>query len=874
LKSIGATAPGRLKLQRQLKSEIEALGFSEAFDKYRMCDPRASPEKSISEHMEPGEFSVSYAAVCFCISYLKMIGAVVNMKEPVIDVIKHSDMTTSAGFGFTQLAKSKVSLLLSWLADRFCYDRYKDWYDRLPSGIFPLSSIDPQEIEPDFITNLKVKEEVSKAEKVAAGDHRTFFVTPFKLIMESKCEQEALNEKLSEKGFMFKGVDTRSLIRDLYYACMVPGVFAKQGDAKKLDRSISRTLLKQCFDVRKALGARSSKGVMDATLYPVVHYVDSKGVSQLAKIEKPQLSGRDSTTEDDLLCIFLVVCQYCVDNGLSIKDIAFTGVGDDWTLRSHDSFNGLTPEYFAQYGINMKVWDVKDKFHFLGADMFSTWHGMQPAWDLERSMVRLAYRQKPSKESDAEYLSRVLNVYAFNYFNPMVSKLGDFFKKCLRSMRVNSEDLIQLRSQYLHAGDFYVRSERVGSNLSMTKTKSQKARAKAQANAGKAKVEITVNPKKAGSLKERKPMKFVSKWLRSVMDPWNHPPEGVPDEDCAPSVKYTSRFTQAFYTDDTSTTPGVNHGILIGVAPYVNQTTAIAGAGAIATRSWKESAGRYSGNVNVYTMPNQASMFPLVQQGTANSTQSYSHRPTAMSATLFYAGAELNRSGRIVAGLIEPMALAVSTTANTQSYNPLNAAFGYAIATQPDIGVSEVKNRMRRLTTVRNPDGSVTVTWIPTGVPKYEPLVTASSSYVDQIFAHFGPVIVFAVDGDITSSASALGNVFQLDVVMHFEVQPLSRYALVIPPTPSPYDPLALAEALNHFQSMSSVTEEDVGGKHALADGRQSNVGSAWETIRRNIPNPENVLSGAQAVVSNPFFQHAVRYMSQRQRARQQYLTN
>lgn len=778
--------------------------------------------------MRVAEFDVSSRAEDFAVSVLRDLGCRVKGYADFQDVVNSMDLTTSAGFGYSDTAETKLGLLVGW--NYGTYEHYMDWYNTLPDGVFSFEECyqvkDPARFNnfpAHFITNLKVKEEVSKLSKIELGDYRTFFCTPFNLVLDSKLEQERLNRCLTASGFMFKGEDARAAIRELYVASKQPGVVAKQGDATLLDRSISRTLLSRCFSVRNRLGAVSSVGVRDATLYPVVHFVDEDGVSKLAKIGMPQLSGRDSTTEDDLLVIFLIVCEFCVRNGIGRRDFYFTGVGDDWHLiTTNEKFNDLTPEFFAGFGIKMKLWDVREHFHFLGAEIVETKNGPQPVWDLERSLVRLAYRDK--RESDFVYLQRVIGVLSYNVYHPQRHILDEYLKLRWRDAVLQGKERIVLRSMLDDVKNYYVSADslRVGSKLSYdlmpeTKKKASKKQKKQSKKIKKSKAGRSISPK----------------WLDSIMDPWKHEPTGVPDQETQSTLKCVSRYTSLYQTVDTNGTPGVNHGLQIGIGPYASRvisgTGGVANCDAISYRGYDPAIG-YTGNVTVVRLPNEDTVFPQTTMGTANTSAQFQYRVTAMAARLSYDGTELQRSGRVMAGLVEPLSKGTNDTIASSPCNPHNACFGYNVGTLPNQSTSDFRGRLRRIATLRNPDGSIEVRWIPSGVPSYAPV-----PYNGNGLAHYydmsGPCIFFGIAGDQTASAGAVGNTWMLDVIVHWEILPMSLYSHVIAPTPSPYDPTALAVCLNAFQRLCSVTEVVGGNRLAMSDGEATSVPSVWESF-------------------------------------------
>jgi hypothetical protein len=385
--------------------------------------------------------------------------------------------------------------------------------------------------------------------------------------------------------------------------------------------------------------------------------------------------------------------------------------------------------------------------------------------------------------------------------------------------------------------------------------------------------------KKASSPRRRSVNPGIPAWLNAVRNPWRHAPTSIPDEYCQPSIKYESRYSNTYTPVDNAATPTTNHGMLIGVGPYLFNSTGVADCGAIAARGYDSSINKYTGTVTANAMPNSGAMFPFVTVADSVNQSGYSYRVTAMSAKLTYTGTELNRSGRITAGLAMPDESGTSIPVSTRPANPINTVFGGTAATLAAQAPQSIRNRLRRITTVRNPDGSVEVRWIPAGVPRYASMVQTTSSLINEYAENLGPCILFAVEGDTTSTASATGNSYQLDVVMHVEVQPLSRYALAVGPTPSPYDPTALSVCLNAFEQMSSVSEWDAGGHHFQDDGSQRDSGTAWEHVASLgsslLGNTRYALNGIANAASHPVTRGLVTLAATaaRQRGQRRYLT-
>jgi len=238
---------------------------------------------------------------------------------------------------------------------------------------------------------------------------------------------------------------------------------------------------------------------------------------------------------------------------------------------------------------------------------------------------------------------------------------------------------------------------------------------------------------------------------------------------------------------------------------------------------------------------NANAMMPAIPFGSPNGNP-YRVKLVASQATLRYGGSELERSGKVTVGLADPSFKTGSILTGAR------LAFG-DFAQTPDI----IRARLRRKSDIRSPDGSITLTWIPTGVPSYYQPVKNGADVRHLDTFNVGPIMAFMILGDQTTSVSATGHEWSLSVVSHFEIATSSIQNMVSFPTPSPYDPVALAVCLNAFQTMSSIMEDDGGSREVIADGSKSTVGSAWEVI-------ENSAKTAYNLSGNPHLQQGVKH--------------
>jgi len=130
---------------------------------------------------------------------------------------------------------------------------------------------------------------------------------------------------------------------------------------------------------------------------------------------------------------------------------------------------------------------------------------------------------------------------------------------------------------------------------------------------------------------------------------------------------------------------------------------------------------------------------------------------------------------------------------------------------------------MTRFAQERTADGTHVLRWYPSGTPKYVSPIYSSvaTTSLGQFATSNIPMMLVMIEGDTTSAASIAGNTWDIDFIAHFEIRPESLLSCAIPPTPSVYDPVALAQALNWLSSHSVASVEKGGGRLTLPDGAQ-----------------------------------------------------
>jgi hypothetical protein len=569
---LAATAPGRLRLQNKRKAKLVELGFGASFDTYALCNPRWTPKYSILDHTQE---SITYVPGVqqerFVVRYLQSLGVRPQHAENIDfhTLLKDMNWSTSAGFGFTQKYQHKHHMIPSLMVNPF--HGYKEWYSTLPDGEFTL---DPTTLNPNWIIDVKVKEEISKRTKIEKQDYRTFFCVPVEGIVEGKLQQEACNRLLTSRGFMFKGEENRSEMTWLWkrlISNIADGAVVYQFDASKLDRTLPRSVISSCFTVRDLLGFKTEEDYKFFSLHPVVHYIVD-GESRFVKLKRPQVSGRDSTTEDDLLALFLIMAKPLIAAGYEPKDIYITGVGDDVTLVLKED-RGVTCddfiECFAEAGVTMKCWQVREPkdFDFLGASIRVCTDGVpRPYWNIGKITCKLAY--SPKRETAFEYLLRVLSACSYVYYHPEFIKLEEYYQWSYEGLKnkLTVSEVDTLEELYHDIGNYYVRLQG-GSNLNemgkgkKSKSKSKPAAKPAASNKGRG------NPKKRPQNRRPRPqaggrvgnvLSHMSmcdrEYVKALANPFDPSVFGkvcVPVFPSRPSYKFTMRKTLTMTTGTT-----------------------------------------------------------------------------------------------------------------------------------------------------------------------------------------------------------------------------------------------------------------------------------------------------------------------------------
>lgn len=277
------------------------------------------------------------------------------------------------------------------------------------------------------------------------------------------------------------------------------------------------------------------------------------------------------------------------------------------------------------------------------------------------------------------------------------------------------------------------------------------------------------------------------------MDPFEYPPCSIPDNLTAPTLKMKSLSNLSFTTLDPSANPGTSHGALVLIQPSA-KSASITGYMA------------YNPTINAFqnpsnletTVPNFNAVFPTSGSASYNVTaDDYRYRCTALGVRLTYCGTELNRGGQVVVGIIEPD---LSPNGDDVFYE----CFGNSgTALSANLTRDAVMKRFTRYKVFREWDDVLEFESIPSGCPQYQ-LVTLNNGangppLNTMTQSNRLPCLAIMILGDTTTTSASTGNVFELEVMRHWEVISPSDLVTGAPPTPSVCDARQLEHSLNLF---------------------------------------------------------------------------
>lgn len=296
-----------------------------------------------------------------------------------------------------------------------------------------------------------------------------------------------------------------------------------------------------------------------------------------------------------------------------------------------------------------------------------------------------------------------------------------------------------------------------------------------------------------------------SAYLNVLKNPFTAPPCHVPDQVVTDAGIVTSRY--------------------IGTLPL----TALGGTGTL-----------HSGGMLFYPYPSYCSMVQiqensvgttslqacnlastaLVSAGAVSNISGFGNngrvRPIAMGVRVTYEGTELNRSGRIYAGLCPAGSPGFVLTGGINLIDPLSVICGGS----PSRTTAELRQCMVQISSARVADGTFEAVWRPSVVPTYQTFNSANSGMITTgtpgVYATMANglsspdggygsqqnqnALVVWIENDTVTSAAVSGNTYALEVIWHWEVIPNIPQSVTYSLTPSLYNVTALQAALNTFK--------------------------------------------------------------------------
>jgi len=305
-----------------------------------------------------------------------------------------------------------------------------------------------------------------------------------------------------------------------------------------------------------------------------------------------------------------------------------------------------------------------------------------------------------------------------------------------------------------------------------------------------------------------------NQFLLSVLSPFAGPPAHIPDDKTTPSGIVVSRyqFTSGFNALG-GTSASHNFGLVLPPYPYyavLNETSAGNGILTDVTGVSGQWVSPNSYTTNPASVPNFAALM-------GQDTQVAKLRCVGLGVRVIYEGTELNRSGKVIAGLgpVESLARTQSTALTQLSMlSTVTGACSNTLAT--------IRSNLQRVTEARIGNAPFEARWLPSGIPTYQMAAATwqptpmgqvggvvSSASTTPIASMFNNVpgscgvqsgqnaLVILIEGDTTSSAQVVSNAYSFEIIWRWEVVPAQDSLVSYDLTASPSNPIKLSEAIN-----------------------------------------------------------------------------
>ncbi len=301
----------------------------------------------------------------------------------------------------------------------------------------------------------------------------------------------------------------------------------------------------------------------------------------------------------------------------------------------------------------------------------------------------------------------------------------------------------------------------------------------------------------------------IPPYAQTILRPFQAAASHIPDERVGPAGLVVSR--QMFRTTVVSsaaigTSTSHSFGIILPPYPrFVWLSETSAGNGILTDlfvdgTQWVTPTG---GNTDVNAPPNITGIF--------GSSESAKIRAVGMGVRITYEGTELNRSGRVIVGMLR-----ASLPSNSVAVTGTKLSLLSTVVGSPTAPVTTIRQAMENTWECRN-EKTVEAHWIPDGVPTYQmgsAVSTTGSTFGTTAGAIVTPsgwnspdggfgvesgqnMLCVIVDNDTTSTAVSTSNLYAIDIIWHWEVCPNDVTAVTYEVTDSPANTMAVDRTLN-----------------------------------------------------------------------------
>jgi len=292
------------------------------------------------------------------------------------------------------------------------------------------------------------------------------------------------------------------------------------------------------------------------------------------------------------------------------------------------------------------------------------------------------------------------------------------------------------------------------------------------------------------------------------LQPFNYQAQKWPDERTSQSAVVTSRqhWVGNAFNGNGATTTNHNFAILISTNPEIGWFICNSNDGSSTLSDLNATGTSYFGRLSVPNLGSIKASPGLI-------------RCTGLGVRVTYEGTELQRSGKIFAGIAKQVYTpkVVSTTGTLLS--PLSAITTFRSTAT---AVSDLQNVLTNLSVARVTDGTFECAWRPSKIPQYMTINNSDGGAQLNTSAGVSPSdgaetilnrpagdqgveagqswLVIGVEGDTTATASATGNPFSLDFIWHWEYIPSDVVTSIVTIGPSPFLPMELAAIMNNLE--------------------------------------------------------------------------